>query len=92
MDADEQPTIISMSEPLLAADVECVAAPLALSTDIYAAGLNSALQRWSKSDAQSHELLATPAAIGWKPPRPRVGTFGLTFPEAISFLPPPAEK
>ncbi|MDZ4688998.1 MAG: DEAD/DEAH box helicase [Planctomycetaceae bacterium] len=92
MDADERPTVISMSDSLLSADVECVATPLALSTDIYAAGLNSALQRWSRSDAQSHEMLAAPMVVGWRPPRSRVVTFGLTFPEAISFLPPPAEK
>jgi len=88
MDAD-QPT---GTKAALAIDIDCVAAPLALSTDIYAAGLNSALQRWTKSDAQSHERLTLPATVAWKPPKPRVSTFGLTFPEAITFLPPPEQK
>jgi SNF2 family DNA or RNA helicase len=83
MDADQSPTTI---------DIACVPAPLVLTTDIYAAGLNSALQRWSKSDAQTHELIAAPATVAWKPPRPRVQTFGLTFPEGITFQPPPPEK
>jgi SNF2 family DNA or RNA helicase len=92
MDAAESPAAIPLTDGLSAWDINCLAAPLALSTDLYAAGLNSALQRWSKSDAQPHELLALPTTVGWKPPRPRVSTFGLTFPEAITFLPPPAEK
>lgn len=71
--------------------VECSPTSLAVTTDVYAAGLNSALQRWSKAEPQSVALHLLAHASGWKPSKPKVLTFGLTFPEAVTFL-PSAEK
>ncbi len=71
--------------------VDCISPSLSVSTDVYAAGLNSALQRWSKVEPQSVSLNAIVNVSGWKPPKPKVLTFGLTFPEAVTFL-PSAEK
>ena len=72
--------------------IETAHAPLSLDTDVFPAGINGALHRWSRCDAQSTPLVASPAAVAWKPHRPRVVTFGLRFPEAVAFLPPPASK
>ncbi|HET6422842.1 MAG TPA: hypothetical protein VFG20_04110, partial [Planctomycetaceae bacterium] len=33
--------------------VDCAPAQLAVTTDVYAAGLNSALQRWTKAEPQT---------------------------------------
>lgn len=61
--------------------------------DIHLAGVNSALQRAPKVEAEIIPLLnAAPMVVGWKPAKVRVQTYGLTFPEAISFLPPPEPK
>jgi len=61
--------------------------------DINAAGLNSALQRAPRIETT---LLALPKGVtlgpSWKPTRPRVVTFGLTFAEGTAFLPPKSEK
>lgn len=80
----------SAAEP--APEVSTFVVPLTSSTDIYAAGLNGALQRWSKLESQPVPLISPPACVPWKPHRIKVSTFGLTFPEGLSFLPPPAEK
>ncbi len=72
--------------------VDCFSPDLAVSTDIYAAGLNSALQRWSKAEPQAVSLHAVVNVSGWKPPKPKVLTFGLTFPEAVTFLPSAENK
>ncbi len=73
-------------------DVACESIRLGLATEIFTAGLNSALQRWSKVEPQATTLLPAPPTVGWKPTRAKVLTFGLTFPDAVSFLPPPKEK
>ncbi|MFO0919766.1 MAG: DEAD/DEAH box helicase [Planctomycetaceae bacterium] len=67
--------------------------PLELRTDLHLAGINSALQRAPRVETESVALLkAAPTVIGWKPHRPKIQTYGLTFPEGISFLPPPESK
>lgn len=71
--------------------VDCESPSLDVNTDVYAAGLNSALQRWSKAEPQSVSMHLVVSASGWKPPKPKVLTFGITFPEAVTFL-PSAEK
>lgn len=72
----------------------CEPIDLGVVTDIFAAGVNSALQRWSKGETQSTPLLTTPLSVPWKPHRQKVTTFGLTFPEGFTFQPAkePAEK
>lgn len=66
---------------------------LDLSCNIYAAGLNSALQRVPRVDTTSVPLpKSVTLGPSWKPTRPKVITFGLTFPEAIAFLPVKEEK
>lgn len=66
---------------------------LDLRTDVHLAGINSALQRAPRVETELVPLLKTvPLVIGWKPHRPKIQTYGLTFPEAISFLPPPESK
>jgi len=72
--------------------LEPFAVPVEFHTDIYAAGLNGALQRWPKMETQGTPLITLPTSVTWKPHRIKVTTFGLTFPEGQSFLPPPAEK
>lgn len=72
--------------------IDAAAIPLVCHTEIYAAGLNGALQRWPKVETQSVPLLPGPTCVPWKPHRIKVTTFGLTFPEGQSFLPPPPEK
>jgi SNF2 family DNA or RNA helicase len=70
-----------------AAAVECLPAGLEVTTDIYAAGLNTALSRWAKVAPHGVPLLAAPVNVPWKPPRLKVTTFGITFPEGFSFQP-----
>lgn len=61
--------------------------------DIHLAGLNSALQRLPRVEAESVPLIKTaPVVVGWKPTKPRVQTYGLTFPEGLTLLPPPESK
>ncbi len=62
-------------------------------TDIFSSGMNGALQRWPKveSDAQSVVLKAG-VIPSWRPGWPRVKTVGLSFPEAIQFLPPKKQE
>jgi len=70
------------------------AQPLALSApDIHLAGVNSALQRAPRVETATVSLLnKIVATVGWKPPRMRVQTYGITFPEGITFLPPAEPK
>lgn len=70
--------------------VACQAVSLHLSTEIYPAGINSALQRWPKWDVVTVPALSVPLTVCWKPHRLRVATFGLKFPEAEAFATPPA--
>ncbi|MEX2285747.1 MAG: DEAD/DEAH box helicase [Planctomycetaceae bacterium] len=63
--------------------------PLALSTEIYTAGVNGALKRSPHFDASKpgligHITLDRP----WKSCRVPIRTFGITFPDGLEFLPP----
>lgn len=75
-----------------ALEISCQTAALHSATEIYAAGLNGALQRWPKVDTAGSPLIAAPFSVPWKPTKPKVLTFGVTFPEGFSFLPPKPEK
>lgn len=67
--------------------------PLAMGTEVHLAGINSALQRLPKLEAELVPLLKSiPLGPAWKPNRPRIQTFGLKFPEGIEFLPPAKPK
>ncbi len=67
--------------------------PLSMGADLHLAGINSALQRLPKVDAEPVTLMKTiPLGPAWKPSRPRIQTFGLKFPEGLEFLPPPKPK
>ncbi len=71
---------------------ECEGVPLELSVGVYAAGLNGALVRWPSVEPSSLGLIEkVPLLPGWKPHRPRIKTFGLTFPDGLEFLPPKPE-
>ena len=72
---------------------ETVAHSLALQTELHLAGVNGALQRVPRVEVEQIPLpRMAPLVIGWKPLRQKVQTYGLTFPEGFSFLPPPEEK
>jgi SNF2 family DNA or RNA helicase len=69
------------------------ALPLDLQTDVHLAGINGALRRFPRVEAESVPLLKhAPSVVGWRPSKPRLQTYGLTFPEGLCFLPPPEPK
>lgn len=69
-------------------EVVCQPFSLAIGADVYAAGVNSALQRAPRCETQTLSLLSAVAVqAAWKPARQRIATFGMAFPEAVSFLP-----
>ena len=79
--------------------IACSTIGLDVSADVFQAGVNGALQRQPRIEAQGTPLLPRTMTMGpaWKPHRPRVSTFGITFPEAVTFLktaeaPPEEEK
>lgn len=73
--------------------LECQAVPLEPSVSIYAAGLNGALARWGSVEPEQVPLIdKAPLLPRWRPHRPRVKTFGLTFPDGLEFLPPKKER
>src|SRR5262245_20200138 len=58
--------------------------------EIFASGMNGALQRLPKLRCHGIPLLAPEASpIHWRPHWPRVKTICLTFPAGLDFLPPP---
>jgi SNF2 family DNA or RNA helicase len=62
------------------------------SPDVLPTGYNGALKRLLKADTQSAPLIGRPRFVpSWKPYWPKVKTFGVTFPEGITFLPPKSE-
>ncbi len=72
---------------------ECQPVSLDLSADIFAAGINGALQRFPTVECQSIAILDKGFTIpSWKPYWPKVPTFGLTFPEGMEFLPAETES
>src|SRR5262245_18912269 len=64
-----------------------------LRTDIHLAGINSALQRIPRVETELTPLLKTvPMVVSWRPTKPKIQTYGITFPEAVSLLPPKEPK
>jgi SNF2 family DNA or RNA helicase len=77
------------------APLGCSEVPLGLGTDIFSAGVNGALHRTPHVDAASLSLLERiQLNPEWKARRPKIETFGITFPEGLPLLPPkpPAER
>lgn len=67
--------------------------PLTVSTSVFASGMNGALTRKFNLDASEIELIERAGLQPkWKPTRPRVRTFGMTFPDGMEFIPPKEEK
>ncbi|MGH7201082.1 MAG: DEAD/DEAH box helicase [Planctomycetaceae bacterium] len=74
---------------------DCYALPLALGAGVYPSGMNGALGRWTGIETVGTSLLdRVGSRPRWRPHRPRVQTFGLTFPDGLEFLPKkePAER
>ncbi len=64
-----------------------------MSTDVYPAGINGALRRNPKVEAEEISLLdRVGLQPAWRPFRPKVYTFGMTFPDGMEFLPAKEEK
>ncbi|QDT30089.1 ATP-dependent helicase HepA [Gimesia panareensis] len=67
--------------------------PLLVSTSVFASGMNGALTRKFNLDASEIELIERAGLQPkWKPTKPRVRTFGMTFPDGLEFIPPKEEK
>lgn len=67
--------------------------PLMVNTSVFASGMNGALTRKFNLDASEIELIERAGLQPkWKPTRPRVRTFGMTFPDGLEFIPPKEEK
>lgn len=94
MSASGDPTSLPPTETSEPSEIVCQSIPFGVATDIYQAGVNGALQRSPRMEAQALALLSRTATLGpsWKPQRARVTTFGITFPEAITFLKPKTEE
>ncbi len=74
-------------------DIDCGSLSLALQADLHLAGINGALQRFPRVETELVPLpKMAPLTISWKPLRQKVQTYGLTFPEALEFFPPPEPK
>jgi SNF2 family DNA or RNA helicase len=83
----------SIGDPNEAAGVEdtigCQPVSLGLGTDVFPAGVNGALHRTPPVDVSILSLLERgPVNPAWKARRPKIETFGVTFPEGVLLLPP----
>ncbi|HUE17518.1 MAG TPA: DEAD/DEAH box helicase [Planctomycetaceae bacterium] len=91
------PFAISDSEQVAEASdsensIGCSQVPLGLDTDVYPAGVNGALRRTPSVDVSGLSLLErTLLNPAWKARRPKIETFGVTFPEGVLLLPPKPE-
>jgi len=66
---------------------ETASLPLISRPDIYAAGVNVALNRWPRIECEPiQSVLQVGTVPSWKPGWTRVRTVGMNFPEAIRFL------
>ncbi len=66
---------------------------LAVTTAVYASGLNGALRRPTRFDTSPTPLLGKPGFVpAWKPYFPKPKVVGLVFPPGVEFLPPKEEK
>ena len=69
-------------------DVPTLQVPISLTAQIYSSGMNVALRRWPSMETNTVSAPKPPTLLpAWKPTRPKVTTFGITFPEGASFLP-----
>ncbi len=67
----------------------CGTLSLELGADLFASGINGALQRVPPVETAAVALVERAMAIpAWKAWRPRLDTFGVTFPEGVLCLPP----
>lgn len=66
---------------------------LAVTAAVFASGMNGALTRKFNLETTALALLEKAGLQPkWKPTRPRVKTFGMTFPDGMEFMPPKEEK
>lgn len=73
--------------------IEVIGSNLSIGAEIFAAGINGALNRSLVVATENIPFLkGGVSTVGWKPARVKVETFGLTFAESIEFLPKPVEK
>ncbi len=78
---------------MLLDDVPTSTLSLALSTKLFSSGMNVALQRWPSLETITVAAPKPPSLLPtWKPTHSRVATFGITFPEGVTFLTAQAEK
>ena len=72
---------------MLLDDVPTSTLSLSLSTEVFSSGMNVALQRWPMIETETVLAPKSPTLLpAWKPTQPKVTTFGITFPEGVSFL------
>lgn len=85
-DAVQQPTLSDF-------EIDTQSISFDLRADIFSSGANSALNRWPKVDSEALQIALKAGVIpAWRPGWPRVRTVGLSFPEALQFLPPKKEE
>ncbi|MFH1302035.1 MAG: DEAD/DEAH box helicase [Planctomycetota bacterium] len=78
---------------LLQQQVDCDAIPLMVSASVFASGMNGALTRKFNLETTSFDLLERAGMMPkWKPTRPRIKTFCMTFPDGMEFVPPKVEN
>jgi len=85
--------IAQTDRQLLKEQIDSDVIPLMLSTSVFASGMNGALSRKFNLETTSVELLERSGMLPkWKPTRPRIKTFGMTFPDGLEFIPPKEEN
>lgn len=68
-------------------EVPTLTTPLSIATEVFSSGMNVALQRWPVIATETVSAPKAPTLLPpWKPTRPKINTFGITFPEGVSFL------
>lgn len=91
--AQNKVAIAQSDRELLQGQIESEPIPLTLSASVFASGMNGALSRKFNLETTSVELFERAGMQPkWKPTRPRVKTFGMTFPDGLEFIPPQEEK
>ena len=72
---------------MLLDDVPTSTLSLSMATEVFSSGMNVALQRWPTIETETVLAPKPPTLLpAWKPTQPKVTTFGITFPEGVSFL------
>jgi SNF2 family DNA or RNA helicase len=68
--------------------ITCHTTSLDLKVDVFASGMNGALRRAPSVQCESTSLIEQVRTHPvWRPRRPKLTTFGFTFPEGVEFLP-----